>query len=325
MKKNIPPVADDVPISGILDLGVENLILEVNGIHVLLDRDLARLYDVETKALNQAVKRNPERFPERFCFRLDEKTQKELVTNCDRFKNLRHSSTCSYVFTEQGVAMLSSVLRSNRAIQVNIAIMDAFVAMRKHFSVNGLLNERFDFIERKQVILEQETSRRFALVFEALDEIKVDPNLLKHQLILNGRKLDADVAYTQIYGFAWESIFVFDDYVGVKTLDLLRGIARNVKVTIFSDERGGCVLTPAMIADFKAARPDVSLVRKRAGNKFHDRYIVLDYGTEREKMFHCGASSKDAGGRVTSINRIEHPEAYHPLMEEVLLGEFVGL
>lgn len=146
-----------------------------------------------------------------------------------------------------------------------------------------------------------------------------DPSTYKHRAIVNGLRLDADVAYTQIYGFAQESIFVFDDYVGVKTLDLLRGIAQNVNVTIFSDERGGCVLTPAMIADFKVARPDVSLVRKRAGNKFHDRYIVLDYGTEHEKMFHCGASSKDAGGRVTSINRIEHPEVYHSLMEEVLL------
>lgn len=318
-KKNVSAdVAENVKnIPVIPGASIENLILEVNGTQVLLDRDLAQLYDVETKALNQAVKRNIERFPKRFCFQLDEITQKELVTNCDRFKSLKHSSTRPYAFTEQGVAMLSSVLRSNRAIQVNIAIMDAFVGMRKHFIVNGLLNERFDFLERKQVALEQETSRRFQLVFDALDEIKVNPNLIKHHLILNGQKLEADVAYTQIYGMAKKSIFIVDNYVGVKTLDLLRGVAQNVKVIVFSDQRSG-PLTSAMIADFNAARPDVVIDPKPAGGRFHDRYIVLDYGTENEKIFHCGASSKDAGGKITTITQLECPEVYHALIDGML-------
>ncbi|SHG33745.1 hypothetical protein SAMN05720766_101232 [Fibrobacter sp. UWH9] len=145
-----------------------------------------------------------------------------------------------------------------------------------------------------------------------------DPSAYKHHLILNGQKLEADVAYTQIYGMAQKSIFVFDDFVGVKTLDLLRGVAQNVNVTIFSDQRNGCALTQTMIDDFKAARPDVSFERRPAGGIFHDRYIVLDYGTSHEKMFHCGASSKDAGKRVTTIDDIEHPEVYHELIEGVL-------
>ncbi len=214
--------------------------------------------------------------------------------------------------------MLSSVLRSNRAIQVNIAIMDAFVGMRKHFTVNGLLNERFDFLERKQVALEQETSRRFQHVFDALDEIKINPNLIKHHLILNGQKLEADVAYTQIYGLAERSIFVIDNYVGVKALDLLRCVAQNVEVIIFSDQRGGNSLTATMIADFNAVRPDVVIDSKPTGGRFHDRYIVLDYGTENEKIFHCGASSKDAGGKITTITQLECPEVYHSLIDGML-------
>ncbi|SHK30381.1 hypothetical protein SAMN05720764_101111 [Fibrobacter sp. UWH5] len=145
-----------------------------------------------------------------------------------------------------------------------------------------------------------------------------DPSTYKPHLILNGQKLEADVAYTQIYGMAQKSIFLFDDFVGVKTLDLLRGVAQNVNVTIFSDQRNSCALTQTMIDDFKAARPDVSFERRPAGGIFHDRYIVLDYKTDHEKMFHCGASSKDAGKRVTSINEIEHPEVYHELIEGVL-------
>ena len=145
-----------------------------------------------------------------------------------------------------------------------------------------------------------------------------DPSAYKHHLILNGQRLEADVAYTQIYGMAQKSIFVFDDFVGVKTLDLLRGVAQNVNVTIFSDQRNGCALTQTMIDDFKAARLDVSFERRPAGGIFHDRYIVLDYKTSHEKMFHCGASSKDAGKRVTTINDIEHPEVYHELIEGVL-------
>lgn len=146
-----------------------------------------------------------------------------------------------------------------------------------------------------------------------------DPSAYKYHLILNGQRLEADVAYAQIYGMAQKSIFVFDDYVGVKTLDLLRGVAQNVNVTIFSDQRNGCALTQTMIDDFKAARPDVDIERRPAGGIFHDRYIVLDYKTEKEKIFHCGASSKDAGKRVTTIDDIEYPEVYHELIEGVLM------
>lgn len=114
---------------------VENRILTIRGVQVILDRDLADLYGVETKVLNQSVKRNIERFPEHFRFQLSKYEMDELVTNCDRFKNLKHSTVCSFAFTEQGVAMLASVLRSETAIRVSIRIMDAFVSMR-HFLIN---------------------------------------------------------------------------------------------------------------------------------------------------------------------------------------------
>ena len=128
---------------------IENRIFTMRGVQVMVDRDLAELYQVETKVLNQAVKRNIDRFPTLFRFLLTDAEKDELVTNCDRFKNLKHSSNNPYVFTEQGVAMLSAVLRSNTAVKVSIEIINAFVEMRKLLHNNTLLLQRVQAVENK--------------------------------------------------------------------------------------------------------------------------------------------------------------------------------
>ena len=143
----------------------------------------------------------------------------------------------------------------------------------------------------------------------------VDPSTHKHFLILNGQRLEADIAYTQIYGMARKSITIIDYYIGVKTLDLLRQIAKGVSVTIYSDNRSFEALTEQMQKDFLAVRPDVKLAMNKTKDKFHDRYIFLDYDLKSEKLFHCGASSKDAGNKITTIIQIEQTQAYHCIME----------
>ena len=150
----------------------------------------------------------------------------------------------------------------------------------------------------------------------------IDPSTFKHFLILNGQRLEADVAYTQIYGMAKRSVLIVDDYLDVKTLDLLRCVVKGVSVQIFSEQYGRARLTESMLADFRAARPDVELGDVRAtGNVFHDRYIYLDFGTDSEKLFHCGASSKDAGNKITTIMRLEDIAVYRPLFERLLQYE----
>ena len=150
----------------------------------------------------------------------------------------------------------------------------------------------------------------------------IDPSTFKHFLILNGQRLEADVAYTQIYGMAKRSVLIVDDYLDVKTLDLLRCVVKGVSVQIFSEQHGRARLTESMLADFRAARPDVELGDVRAtGNVFHDRYIYLDFGTDSEKLFHCGASSKDAGNKITTIMRLEDIAVYRPLFERLLQYE----
>ena len=150
---------------------IQSRIVAVRNVQVMLDRDLAVLYGVQTKVLNQAVKRNIERFPDRFMFRLVESEMRELVTNCDRFETLKHSGVPMYAFTEQGVALLSAVLRSKIAIDVSIRIMDAFVAMRRFAYDHAGLVQRVGAIELKQL----ETDKRIDTVFDALDRGKPTP------------------------------------------------------------------------------------------------------------------------------------------------------
>lgn len=150
---------------------IENLIHTIRGQQVLVDRDLAMLYKVETKVLNQAVKRNLERFPTRFRFQLSKEETHQLVTNCDRFNMLKHSTVCPYAFTEQGVAMLSTVLRSEVAIETNIKIMDAFVAMRHLLTSNSQLFQRLETLEYHQLEMQRRQDRTDNRIDEVFEKI----------------------------------------------------------------------------------------------------------------------------------------------------------
>ena len=133
------------------EIDIAKLIVVVRDQQVLIDRDIAMLYKVETKVLNQKVKRNVARFPERFRFQLTKQEMKELVTNCDRFESLKHSSSAPYAFTEQGISMLSAVVTSQKAVDTSIRIMDAFVGMRRYLSANAHIFQRLDRVERQQI------------------------------------------------------------------------------------------------------------------------------------------------------------------------------
>ncbi len=154
---------------------IQKKIFTIRGVQVMIDNDLAYLYDVETKVLNQAVKRNLERFPDSFRFQLNNIEKDKLVTDCDRFKKLKHSSSNPYAFTEQGVAMLSAVLRSKTAIQISVQIMDAFVNMRRFLASNASLFSRIDNIERKQIEYKIETDNKLDRIFTAIEEREIKP------------------------------------------------------------------------------------------------------------------------------------------------------
>ena len=247
-----------------------------------------------------------------------------------------------YAFTEQGIYMLMTVLKGEQATAQSKALIRLFKQMKDYIAAENkqlLGNDGIAQIALQTAQNTRDIAKHSAGIRELSGEVHdmrenlgkvnldlqkvmanfVDPSTFKHFLILNGQRLEADVAYTQIYGMAKKSVLIVDDYLDVKTLDLLRCVAKGVSVKIFSEQHGRTRLTESMLADFRAARPDVELGDVRTtGNMFHDRYIYLDFGTDNEKLFHCGASSKDAGNKITTIMQLENIAGYRALFERLL-------
>ena len=342
MKKDVTAIAK-LEFSLIDENMLKSRIYTIRGLKVMLDADLAEIYGYSTKVFNQQVKNNIEKFDEDFRFQLTSEEinvlsrckictlnmeSENIESSRSKFLTLNKGSRGSnikyapYAFTEQGVYMLMTVLKGERATAQSKALIRLFKQMKDYIIAENRNLLGYDGIAQIAVQTER-NAKDIAVIQSDLQKVMenfVDPSTFKHFLILNGQKLDADVAYMQIYGMAKKSISLIDDYVGVKTLDLLRGIAKGVSVTIYSDENGYESLTEQIKKDFLKARPDVKFDKKRTKEKFHDRYIFLDYGLRGEKLFHCGASSKDAGNKITTIMQIENTEIYHVLMEKLLVN-----
>ena len=342
-KTNMMPVTDGAPekeFSLIDEALLKSRIYTIRGVKVMLDADLAEIYGYSTKAFNQQVKNNVEKFDDDFRFQITRAEYREILGS--KFLTLeqgKYSKTSPYAFTEQGIYMLMTVLKGERAIAQSKALIRLFKQMKDYIvaenqqllgntgiaeiAVQTAQNTR-DIADHSVGIRElsgevhnvQDHLGRIDLNLLKVMENFIDPTTYKHFLILDGQKLESDVAFTKIYSMAKKTIIIIDNYVGVKTLDLLRGIAKNASVQIFSEELNGKI-TPAIKADYEKARPDVSLKIDRPNRKFHDRYVFLDYGLPSEKLFHCGASSKDGGNKITTIMQIECPEMYHPIVEEL--------
>ncbi len=267
----------------------------------MIDRDLAELYGVDTKVLNQAVKRNAERFPERFRFRLTAGETKELVTNCDRLENLKHSTSFPTAFTEQGVAMLSSVLRSDAAVKVSIRIMDAFVAMRRFLSDNAVLFRRIESLETFRI----ETKKDLKAIDARFDQImsRLDDGSLKQPLgiFFDGQMFDAFVLVEELIQQAERRIVLIDDYI---TASLLRRFhKRNAGVTLdcYVKSRFATQDLRDAMAAYNAQYPSEQTSLHTFENS-HDRWLIID-----DTVYHFGASLKDLGKRWFAVDIItEH-------------------
>ena len=232
---------------------LKSRIYTIRGLKVILDADLAEIYGYSTKAFNQQVKNNIEKFDEDFRFQLCRNEYREILGS--KFLTLeqgKYSKTSPYAFTEQGIYMLMTVLKGERATAQSKALIRLFKQMKDYIIAENRNLLGYGGIAQIAVQTERNT-KDIAVIQSDLQKVMenfVDSSTFKHFLILNGQKLDADVAYTQIYGMAKKSITIIDDYVGVKTLDLLRGIARGISVTIYSDENGYESLTEQIKKDF---------------------------------------------------------------------------
>ena len=269
MEDNIPLISDSM---------IENSIFTLRGIQVVIDKDIATLYGVETKYLNQAVKRNADRFPLSFRFQISEAEFEELVTNCDRFKTLKHSSSRPYAFTEQGVAMLSAVLHSPSAIQISVKIIDAFVRLRHFVTKNADVFRRLDRLEIKQL----ESDMKINRVMSLMEKQSVMPN---QGIFYDGQIFDAYLFVSKLIKGAAKEIVLIDNYIDETVLTLLDKRRSEVSATIYTK-----AIDRQLRLDLQRHNEQYSPIEIRLFGKAHDRFLIID-----DSVYHVGASLKDLG------------------------------
>lgn len=307
----------------------------------MLDYDLAEFYGYEVKALNQQVKRNIDRFPEDFMFQLKKEevpkefSKSQIVTlNEKGDKRGTNIKKMPYAFTEQGIYMLATVLKGQLAEQQSIFIMRAFREMRHYIKQNQqfvtpselrLVTAKVSEISVQVagvVDWKNKSEDRFDNIqrsIDALSENFVLEKDFKNFVIYKGQKFAADAAYIDIYQQAKKSIYVVDNYVNTKTLQLLSQKQEGVEIVLFTENGHGKkgFLSTAVVNDFLQQYPPL---RIKPNADCHDRLIVLDYGEPTEQAYHCGASSKDAGKKLCAINIILETSMIHPVIDKLLLA-----
>ncbi|MDT8412717.1 MAG: ORF6N domain-containing protein [Vicingaceae bacterium] len=277
---------------------IENRIFTIRAMQVMLDYHLAELYDVETKRVNEQVKRNSKRFPESFMFQLSDSEWESLrsqIATTEKEKGLQSQiattkrRTLPYVFTEQGVAMLSAVLNSDTAVSVSIQIMDAFVKMRYILLENSLINHRLDKIERKQL----ENDQQFEQVFKALESKDVIP----HQgVFFDGQVFDAYELASKIIRSAKKSIILIDNYMNESTLTHLSKKKKNVNVLLLSK-----TISKQLTLDVQKANEQYGNFTTKTFTQSHDRFLIID----NQEVYHLGASLKDLGKKWFAFSKMD--------------------
>lgn len=287
---------------------IQNLIYIVRGQQVMLDSDLAMLYQVETKVFNQAVKRNLSRFPETFRFQITKEEYEDLRSQFVTSNEKGGRRYLPYVFTEQGIAMLSAVLRSDIAIQVSIRIMETFVEMRKYMANSAWLLNRVNEVEVQQLEYQKKTDERFEQVFNYIAEHEE----AEQKIFFDGQIYDAFSLMIHLVKQAEKKIILIDNYVEVETLNILAKKNKDVSVFIYTLK---CThLTKRDVQKFNKQYPTLTV---RYTEKFHDRFLILD----NEITYHIGASIKDAGKKCFAINKLEDVHIVNDIIEKLSEGE----
>ncbi|MBQ6753311.1 MAG: ORF6N domain-containing protein [Clostridia bacterium] len=287
---------------------IKNSIYYLRNKQVMLDSDLANLYNVETKNLNKAANRNIERFPEDFRFRLTkeeyENLRFQIGTSSENKSEHGGRRYYPYAYTEQGIAMLASVLHTEIAVQASVNIMRAFVEMRHFITNNALLFEKVRDIELKQLEYQNNTDERFNKVFQYIE----DHAETEQKVFFQGQIYDAFSLITSLIQKAKKEIILIDNYCDVATLNLLA--KKSPKTTVKLYTRSNTKLSDADIATFNAQYPTLQITKTSA---FHDRFIILDGKT----TYHIGASLKDAGKKCFAISLIKDPQTTTDLLKRL--------
>jgi hypothetical protein len=299
---------------------IESRIFTLRNKQVMIDMHLAELYNVEVKVLNQAVKRNPDRFPDTFFFQLSEtewgSLRSQFVTlettgkirpgfQSNTGNRGRHRKYLPYAFTEQGVAMLSAVLRSETAVKVSIRIMNAFIEMRKFIQANTDLFHRMDMLESKQT----ETDRKFSQVFQALEKHEPKP---ENGIFFDGQIFDAYVFVSDLIRSARHSIILIDNYIDESVLLLLTKRKKGVKAIIYTRN------TKIIMLDIEKHNQQYNPVEFRKLESSHDRFLLID----EVELYHIGASLKDLGKKWFAFSRLNSMQK--ELLEKLGINKMIN-
>ncbi len=282
---------------------IQRKIYTIRDVQVMLDSDLAKFYGVETRRLNEQVKRNIERFPTEFMFRLTKNEFENLESQIaiSSYHSLRsqnatlekgkgkHRKYLPYVFTEQGVAMLSAVLKSETAVKMSIQIMNAFVAMRRFLVENAGVFQRLDKLELKQI----ETDKKVNQIFDAMQSKDIEP---KQGIFFNGQIFDAHKFVSSLIRKAEKSIVIIDNYVDETVLALLTKRKNNVAVKIFTKE-----ITKSLTLDIAKYNSQYPQVEVKEFKDAHDRFLIID----NKDVYHFGASLKDLGKKWFAFSKFD--------------------
>ena len=320
-------------INEIIEINKNSLkdkIFTIRGQKVMLDFHLAEIYGYTTKDFNRQVKNNIEKFDDDFRFQL---TKEEFsFLRCKFFtpkiieENRGGRRYLPYAFTEQGIYMLMTVLKGELAVKQSKAIIRLFKEMKDYIIENNYVtyndftkfalqtNENFKRIEDNMV-----TKNELSIVIDELTDIKIP----KEYLILDGEKVEGDLAYQEIYNKAKKSIYIIDNYISLKTLVLLKNINKNIEVIIFTDNINNGLHKLEYEDFYKEYKIKIKFIK--TNNKYHDRYIIIDYKMTSEIIYHSGPSSKDIGSRIGSINKISYKEIYHILIDSLFKNEYLIL
>jgi phage regulator Rha-like protein len=267
---------------------IENKILTIRGQHVMMDSDLAEMFDTETKFINRAVKRNQKRFPDIFVFQLTDREWENLRFQIGTSSLHGGRRTTPYVFTEQGVVMLSGVLNTDVAIQISVKIVQAFVKMRQFLIQNASIFQRLDYLELNQLKNEE----KFDRIFKALDDGKAKP---EKGIFFDGQIFDALVFVAELIKSAQKEIILIDNYIDETVLLLLDKRSQGVKANIYTK-----TITKSLTLDIEKHNSQYASITVSEFKNSHDRFIIID----RKELYHIGASLKDLGKKWFAFSKM---------------------
>ena len=340
-KKKSELTNSEIAVIEVTEEYLRDRIYYIRGHKVLLDADIAEIYGYTNKRFNEQVRNNIIKFDSDFMFELSDDELEDLRT---KFSSANISSKSRYnphVFTEQGLYMLMTVLKGELATKQSKALIRTFKKMKDYILDNQALIGQREVMQLSMQTIENtaeiskirmdigSVEKQMSDVMDQLNDVVTKSELADMMnsfvsdedngwLLYNTKYCSADVAYSSIYGQAKKSVYVIDNYIGLRTLVMLKNVPSGVDIKLFSDNVGSGKLHNVEYNDFLREYPGLRITMQHTGGVFHDRFIVLDYGTKDERVFLCGASSKDAGARITTIVEDFGVQKYDPIIKKLL-------